>query len=726
MTDVPARLIAFYLPQFHPIPENDRWWGKGFTEWVNVLKAEPLFPGHYQPHQPGSLGAYDLRSPRVREDQAELARKHGIYGFCYYHYWFNGKILLGRPFDEVLATAEPDFPFCLCWANENWTRTWDGLEQDVLISQDYHLEDDRRHMRWLVDAFRHPNYIKIHGKPLLLVYKVSKIPDPMRTTSLWREEARRMGIEDLYLCAVESTLDDRVDPTTKGFDAAVEFQPDWANLGPAEPRDDGNHVYDYAFLVERMLRKRPPSYKRFPCVTPAWDNTPRRKKDAYIFKDSTPELYEQWLDSVLQRSASADSEENLVFINAWNEWGEGCHLEPCQRWGTAYLEATHRAVETAQHRSSAAVSTSTTSPKTVPRISVCIPTYNGAEYLGEAVRSVLSQTRGDLELVVVDDCSTDATEAVARSIVDRRIRYFKNPERLGLVGNWNRCFELASGEYVTIFHQDDLMAPRNIEEKVRILDENPGVGLVHSNVRQIDSQGGLISEWWYFQPQPRDGGVRLGSELFRKLMAGPNVVCCPSAVVRRECFEKLGGFDSRLPFTADWEMWLRIALHYNVAYLVEPLVSYRRHNGNETLNFSGPRELEAYYQARMLVLEKYPERIDEASTLRAKLTREHVDQALDRALGLFRDGRHDEAEQYLAFAWKVHRDTTQCGPVASLPRRTGRPVERQIVDDISGEELAEQIPVQKIIKALAFKLAGRPGFRWLRRYRPVGKWVVGG
>jgi len=723
--DARARLLAFYLPQFHPIPENDAWWGEGFTEWVNVLKAKPLFPGHYQPHLPANLGAYDLRLPEVREAQADLAREHGIYGFCYYHYWFNGKILLGLPFDEVLASGQPDFPFCLCWANENWTRTWDGLDQHVLISQTYTLEDDREHIRWLGRAFRHPNYIRIEGKPLFLVYKVSKIPDPLRTTSLWREEARRIGVGELYLCTVESMLQDRVKPTANGFDAAVEFQPDWANLGPADPRDDDNYVYDYAFLVERMLRKRPPSYKRFPCVTPGWDNTPRRRDHAFIFKDSTPELYERWLGSVLDRSISPDSEENLVFINAWNEWGEGCHLEPCQRWGPAYFEATRRAVQTAQNRSAAVASTPAAPRKTAPRVSVCIPTYNGAEYIREAVASVLDQTRDDFELLIVDDCSTDTTEAVVRSIDDPRIKHFKNSERLGLVGNWNRCFDLSSGEYVCIFHQDDIMVPRNIHEKVRTLDENPAVGLVHSNVHQIDAKGDLISEWWYFQPQPKDAGIHLGSEFFRTLMSGPNIVCCPSAVVRRECFQKLGGFDPRLPFTADWEMWLRIALHYNVAYLNEPLVKYRRHNGNETLNFTGAKELQAYYQARMLILEKYPERIPQASILKAKVTREHVDLSLERALGLFRDGQYEEAERYLIFASEVHRSTSQCGPAEPVSRPAGRAAERHIVDDISGEELAEQIPIRKIVKALAFKIAGKPGFRWLHRYRPLGKWVAG-
>ena len=341
-----ARLIAFYLPQYHPIPENDEWWGKGFTEWANVTKATPLFPGHYQPHLPADLGFYDLRVPRVRQAQANLAREHGIYGFCYYHYWFNGKQLLNRPFDEILASGEPDFPFCICWANENWTRTWDGLEQNILIRQEYNLEDDRQHMRWFVNAFKDKRYIRIDGKPLLLVYRVSNIPDSALTAEIWREEAQKEGLGDIYLALVESMRDDRIDPTRIGFDVAIEFQPDWFNLGwRRRIIDGGNAVYDYASIVKRMLNKKRPSYKRFSCVTPGWDNTSRRVKGAYIFDKSTPQLYEKWLKGVIENQMPKSLDEEIVFINAWNEWGEGAHLEPCQKWGRAYLEATRKALE---------------------------------------------------------------------------------------------------------------------------------------------------------------------------------------------------------------------------------------------------------------------------------------------------------------------------------------------------------------------------------------------
>ena len=359
------RSIAFYLPQYHPIPENDRWWGKGFTEWTNVSKAKPLFPNHYQPHQPADLGFYDLRLPEARQAQADLATMYGIHGFCYYHYWFTGKRLLERPFEDVLASKEPDFPFCLCWANENWTRRWDGKDEDILAGQVYSEEDDRQHLRYLAQAFQDPRYIRIDGKPLFLVYRASEIPDPLATAKTWRDEAHQLGIGDIHLVRVESFPEEHQDPQSIGFDACVEFQPDWGNLGLplqtgrkwsvrrtlklAEPAYGNNNIYDYATIVERMLAKPPATYKRFPCVTPAWDNAARRKDgNATILHDSTPELYERWLNTVVQRELSNPASDRIVFINAWNEWAEGNHLEPCQKWGHAYLEATQRVLKTAK------------------------------------------------------------------------------------------------------------------------------------------------------------------------------------------------------------------------------------------------------------------------------------------------------------------------------------------------------------------------------------------
>jgi lipopolysaccharide biosynthesis protein len=360
-TDI--RLIAFYLPQYHPIPENDEWWGAGFTEWNNVVKARPQFRGHLQPHLPAELGFYDLRLPEVRQAQADLARLYGLHGFCYYHYWFAGRRLLNRPFDEVLASGQPDFPFCLCWANEPWTRAWDGWSGKTLVPQHYSEDDDRQHIRWLARAFQDPRHIRVGGRPLFAIYRASKLPDPRRTTEIWREEALKLGVGELFLCRVESFPSEHTDPHALGFDATIEFQPDWVEIQRTRPlhRDpirralwklglnrsayQRHQIFSYKWLVERMLSKPPVAYPRFPCVTPMWDNLARREFGAGIFHGSTPEVYERWLRETIERFQSPAPDQNLVFINAWNEWAEGNHLEPCQHWGRAYLEATRRALQ---------------------------------------------------------------------------------------------------------------------------------------------------------------------------------------------------------------------------------------------------------------------------------------------------------------------------------------------------------------------------------------------
>lgn len=355
-----TRLIAFYLPQYHPVPENDEWWGRGFTEWRNVVKGKPLFEGHYQPHLPADLGFYDLRLPEVREAQADLAREYGIHGFCYYHYWFNGRRILERPFNEVLASGRPDFPFCLCWANENWTRVWDGGSNQILLEQKYSHVDDLNHIHALMPAFRDQRYIRINGKPLFLVYRTEHMPFPAKTAEIWREAAHRQGIGEIYLARVES-FTGAVDPSAIGFDAAVEFAPDWQKRGSFINRTGRDKLMTrfglksevffqhditlYQEMIDRMRRKPSVDFVRFRCVTPGFDNSVRRKKKAAIIHGSTPESFRSWLNAVNEETEKSRApEERLIFINAWNEWAEGNHLEPDQKWGKAYLEAVRNAL----------------------------------------------------------------------------------------------------------------------------------------------------------------------------------------------------------------------------------------------------------------------------------------------------------------------------------------------------------------------------------------------
>ena len=344
---------AFYLPQFHPIPENDMWWGKGFTEWTNVSNARPKFDNHYQPHIPTDLGFYDLRVSETRIAQTELAKKYGIDGFIYYHYWFNGKRLLNRPLDEILSLHKPDFPFCLCWANESWSNksgpTYNtGLQnKEVLINQKYSTRDDVKHINWLLNIFKDPRYIRINNKPLFIVFRPSLLPNPIKTIGLWRKEARKMGIGDLYLCMVQAFPKDRENPLSWGFDAAIEFQPNDQLREKVDTKTytKTDYIYSYKKTTQLSLAQKPADYVKFPCVMPSWDNTARRNEGATIYIGSTPKLYYEWIRELIKKGAGVIDNQKIIFVNAWNEWGEGCHLEPDTKWGRKYLIAHKKAME---------------------------------------------------------------------------------------------------------------------------------------------------------------------------------------------------------------------------------------------------------------------------------------------------------------------------------------------------------------------------------------------
>ena len=342
-----VRTIALYLPQFHPIPENDRWWGPGFTEWTNVARARPNFVGHDQPRVPADLGYYDLRAPQVMEQQAALARRYGIGGFCYYYYWFGGQRLLEQPIEAMLESGRPAFPFCLCWANENWTRRWDGEDSDVLMAQQHSEQDDAAVIRDLIRYFRSPQYIRVGGRPLIAVYRVALFPDFKRTAALWRQICRDEGIGEIYIAHVESfeMVSAGVLPADYGCDAAIEFPPH----GMADPYpvsepllnpDFQGAVADYRDLAVRYATRELAGYKRFLGVATGWDNTARRQNNSYCFEHATPGAFQAWLETAIERTKQQFSgDERLLFINAWNEWAEGAYLEPDQRFGHAYLQA---------------------------------------------------------------------------------------------------------------------------------------------------------------------------------------------------------------------------------------------------------------------------------------------------------------------------------------------------------------------------------------------------
>jgi hypothetical protein len=366
--DGKVKPIALVLPQYHPIPENNQWWGEGFTEWTNVVKGRPRFPGHYQPHLPKDLGFYDLRLPDTREAQANLARQYGIYGFCYYHYWFEGRRLLEKPVDEILATGQPDFPFMLCWANENWSRNWDGGFDKILVAQNYSEEDFILQARYLVKFFNDHRYIKIKGRPVFAIYKDGDISHLESCVNAFRAELQRHGI-DVFLCRFERAIgtSENFDKAYAIFDAGIEFQPltrqfrrlnkqyrspyakflDWRRACrwirnqlnmPTKPVD---RIIDYADVVNNDLAADfQQGWPIFPGVSPGWDNSARRPcSSALILDGSRPELFAKWVAGKIQRTSWDLLPERFLFVNAWNEWAEGNHLEPCEQWGCRYLSA---------------------------------------------------------------------------------------------------------------------------------------------------------------------------------------------------------------------------------------------------------------------------------------------------------------------------------------------------------------------------------------------------
>jgi lipopolysaccharide biosynthesis protein len=361
MRNAAARVIALYLPQFHPIPQNDEWWGKGFTEWTNVAKAKQLFPGHYQPHVPADLGFYDLRVSETRAAQADLARAYGIEAFCYWHYWFAGGRLLERPFGDVLESGEPDFPFCLAWANQSWTGIWHGAPDRVLQEQTYPgREDHIAHFRWLVRAFGDDRYVRVDGRPLFVIFRPTELPDPRGFAALWQSLARAEGFGGIHLVAY---IDEPTwNPEQHGFDAVIletfsgaarairrsfgrrirqrlRHRPRSFGLVP-NPFAPVPTIYEYReVLPGRILEAAGDSHEFYPCILPNWDNTPRSGLDGIVLHDSTPERFRGHVRAALEHVECLPSDRRLVFIKSWNEWAEGNHLEPDLAFGTGYLEA---------------------------------------------------------------------------------------------------------------------------------------------------------------------------------------------------------------------------------------------------------------------------------------------------------------------------------------------------------------------------------------------------
>ena len=346
-----AKAIAFYLPQFHPIPENDAWWGKGFTEWRNIGRGVPRFKGHYQPRIPGELGHYDLTVPGVMHRQVAMAKEAGLFGFCFYYYWFNGRRVLEKPLDAFLEDKTLDFSFSIIWANENWTRRWDGFDQDVLLKQEYRPEDELAFLTDVNRYFSDSRYIRIEGRPVFLVYRPGLIPDGKKTIARWRTLWKTEFQVEPYILMVQGFGD--TDPALYGLDGAVEFPPHKIADGLPSLVDRleiqdchfSGHVYSYDAMIANARSVTSPSFPLIRGVTPSWDNDARRQGRGGTYHGSTPQKYEDWLRHSIDYAREYPFQgEPFVFINAWNEWAEAAYLEPDVHFGAAYLNATARAL----------------------------------------------------------------------------------------------------------------------------------------------------------------------------------------------------------------------------------------------------------------------------------------------------------------------------------------------------------------------------------------------
>ena len=355
-----VRVIALYLPQYHPIPENDRWWGKGFTEWTNVGKAKPFFKGHYQPRVPADLGYYDLRVPETRQEQADMAKKYGIEGFLYWHYWFeDGKELLERPFTEVLKSGKPDFPFCLGWANHDWSGIYCGVKtKETLIAQKYGgITDYENHFYHVLPAFKDHRYIRIDDKPLFVIHSPLASEEIPILINLWQQLAVKNGINDgiCFVGNVSNTISDI--QKGKSFcsyvtvDTLFEFkQRDFSfwdkvrNKIMREIFKIGN-VYEYKNAMKYFYSDKVDDKDYFPTIIPNWDHTPRTGRIGNVLNNSTPELFYKHVKEVFNKVKEKRTEERVVFIKSWNEWAEGNYMEPDLKYGHGYLQALKKAIE---------------------------------------------------------------------------------------------------------------------------------------------------------------------------------------------------------------------------------------------------------------------------------------------------------------------------------------------------------------------------------------------
>ena len=582
-----VKLIAFYLPQFHTFEENDKWWGRGFTEWTNVTKCYPKFIGHYQPQLPIDVGFYDLSNVDVMRRQVKLAKQYGISGFCFHYYWFSGKRLMEKPLDNFLNHKDLDLKFCICWANENWTRRWDGQEQDVLIAQKHSDEDDLACIKDISKYMRDERYIRIDGKPLIMIYRGDLLPDIKKTICIWRKYCKECGIGDIHVVGAKTF--NTINPIKDGFDMGVEFPPHHLIAGEQSTCkiDDNSEFikYDMCEFLEnkRYLQSDEFTYKT---VFPSWDNSARRFKGSSILH-LEPFEYKKWLIDTMQFTYKTKTLNNIMFINAWNEWAEGAHLEPDRYYGYAYLEMTSQAIVEYKQEE--------------PLVTIVAPSYNHEKFIEASLQSVANQTYKNKELIIIDDHSSDNTVSVIENILKQdkfkksftNIIFVKHIENKGAHNTINEGLKKANGQYLTVINTDDMYEPNRLNIMVTQLKENNAI-LAFSEIKVIDSSANFkIDSTTEFFKSVEDR-IEIAGNITHALI-NMNIAISTGNMIFEKCvFNYLGGFRD-FSYIHDWDFILRATLIKEPIFVKDTNYLYRVHGDNTFQKLQKQKE-ESYRQ----------------------------------------------------------------------------------------------------------------------------------
>jgi len=592
-----VKLLAFYLPQFHATPENDKFWGEGFTEWRQIPRGIPRFPGHYQPRIPRDFGYYDLNDITVLARQAEVAKAAGIYGFGFYYYWFNGKRVLHKPVEKFLQADWISMPFFIIWANENWTRTWDGMNTDVLLQQDYLIEHEEALLADLARHFNDRRYIAINGRPLFVIYKPIDVPDAKVTFERWRAHLRsRHGIEPLIFMA--QTFG-HVDPTPLGLDGALEFPPHKLTQtlhGRAMPDafhpEFNGRVISYDEFVDASLLEGATNYPLIKTAVPSWDNEPRRPMRGLMLEGCSPKKYEAWLRQLAERtSENSILGERFVAINAWNEWAEGAYLEPDVYYGAAYLNSTARAIRdiSGVKSKTPSISVIEQSAKQRNRISVIVPNYNHVRFLTKRLKSIISQSRVPDEIIFLDDASEDNSVEVAQRILAQSTishSVVVNDNNSGNVfKQWTKGLSLATGNLIWIAESDD-DADSEFLARIEQAFEREDVLLAYGHIRYVNSDGSPNSDLdSYYNELTGDWSrshLTTSFQTFGDSFAIKNVVPNVSGAVFRKPYlspseiERLTAYR----YAGDWYFYALVARGGSIAYCHEAKSFFRKHSGS--------------------------------------------------------------------------------------------------------------------------------------------------